>query len=128
MTAPHTHVLWHASDAQSVAARIAIAGDFLPAGNLQFPTPSGWRKMAQRLSAQFDDVDASFINLECALDASHLTARPLNGLGEIVTAPSSSLDYLETIRCRAIGSPIISPTISAMQASNAPGRLFQNTE
>lgn len=103
MTAPRTHILWESPRAEPVASRIAIAGDFLPAGDLQFPAQSGWREMAQGLSAHFDDVDASFINLECALDASDLTARPLNGLGEIVAAPSSSLDYLEAIRCQAVG-------------------------
>jgi len=55
------------------------------------------------VASHFDDIDATFINLESVLDAEGLPARPLDGLGEIVSAPASSLEYLRAIRTRAVG-------------------------
>jgi len=88
--------------AEPVAARIAIAGDFLPAGNLALP-PGGWRAATRGLAPYFDDVATSFLNLECALDADNLPARPPAGLGQTVSAPSASLEYLQAIRCSFVG-------------------------
>jgi Bacterial capsule synthesis protein PGA_cap len=103
MTPSANLVLWEAPRAESIAARIAVAGDFLPAGSLRFPSHTSWREMAHRLVSHFDDVAASFVNLECALDAGDLPPRPLSGLGQNVSSPSSSLDYLDAIRAEAVG-------------------------
>jgi Bacterial capsule synthesis protein PGA_cap len=103
MTSARNLILWEAAPAGFAAARIAIAGDFLPAGKLEFPALASWKEMSRALASHFDDVSASFVNLECPLDTCGLRARALYGLGEIVTAPSASLQYLEAIRARAVG-------------------------
>jgi poly-gamma-glutamate capsule biosynthesis protein CapA/YwtB (metallophosphatase superfamily) len=103
MTSSHNHILWEAPNAEPIAARVAIAGDFLPAGKIRFPVQADWREMARRLAPHFEDIATSFVNLECALDTEGLPARPLAGLGAIVSAPSQSLEFLEAIRCRSVG-------------------------
>lgn len=95
------HILWDSGRSEPIAARIAIAGDFLPAGALVLPS-GGWCEAARGLAAHFEDVDTSFVNLECALDVEKLPARPLAGLGQIVAAPSESLDYLAAIRSSVV--------------------------
>jgi len=95
--------LWQSPEPTPVAARIAIAGDFLPAGRLALPETSSWRAMANRLSGHFEDVDTSFANLEACVNSEGLVPRALIGLGQIVSAPMASLDYLRTIRSRAVG-------------------------
>ncbi len=92
-------VLWEAPDHAPIAARIAVAGDFLPAGALQFPAGSGWREMAKNLEGYFDDVDVSCANLEAPVDVAGLKPRRLTGIGEIVSAPVAALDFLERIKC-----------------------------
>ena len=57
-------ILWESARAEPIAARIAIAGDFLPAGNLALPL-GGWRAAARSLAPYFDDVAASFLNGLC---------------------------------------------------------------
>jgi hypothetical protein len=96
-------LLWESSRDLPVVARIAIAGDFLPAGDLAFATGCGWREMARGLDFYFHDVTTTFLNLECALGVEGLTPRPIAGVGQIVSAPPGSIDYLEEIRCDAIG-------------------------
>jgi capsule synthesis protein PGA_cap len=97
-------VLWQSPDADSqpIAARIAVAGDFLPAGDLNC-NGAAWSDLAAPIAAAFADVDATFVNLECPLDAHELQPRTLNGIGDIVTAPSSALEYLEVLRTFAVG-------------------------
>lgn len=101
-------ILWQSRTDAAIAARIAVIGDFLPAWKYAHERPqlgsaSSWGKMAERLASHFGDVDASFVNLECTLNASGLQARPLNGLGDIVSAPDDCLEYLTAIRARAVG-------------------------
>jgi len=98
-----SQVLWSSPGRDRTVARIAIAGDFLPAGKLAIPEGRTWRDMASSVSGCFDDVATSFVNLECCLDVGALRPRPLPGLGDIVSAPVDSLDYLEAIRCIAPG-------------------------
>lgn len=100
---PSAATLWTSPQREPVVAQIAIAGDFLPAGRLAIPKGSGWRQLAGGLAAYFEDVSATFVNLESCLDSEALPPRTLCGLGDIVTAPASSLDYLEEIRAVAIG-------------------------
>jgi hypothetical protein len=95
--------LWKSASGGPVAARIAIAGDFLPAGQLSFSAGDGWRDAACGVNGHFDDVDISFVNLECALGVESLPARRLSGLGQIVSAPVAALGYLDSIRSRAVG-------------------------
>jgi hypothetical protein len=95
--------LWKSEPDEPIAARIAIAGDFLSAGNLSLSSGDGWREAARGLADHFDDVDVSFVNLECALAVESLPARPLSGLGQIVSAPIAALDYLVSIDSRAVG-------------------------
>jgi poly-gamma-glutamate synthesis protein (capsule biosynthesis protein) len=59
--------------------------------------------MALRLDEYFEDVSVSFINLESSLETFHLEPRPLNGIGQIVSAPESCLDYLAAIHSQAVG-------------------------
>jgi hypothetical protein len=101
---PDLHLsVWTSGEPQTVAARIAIAGDFLPAGRLLIAPDSSWGEQAHRLAAHFADIDTSFVNLEASLRVGGLAPRPLMGLGQIVAAPAAALQYLKAIRCGAIG-------------------------
>jgi poly-gamma-glutamate synthesis protein (capsule biosynthesis protein) len=95
-------VLWESARDEPIAARVAVAGDFLPAGRLALPC-GGWREAAGSLSGHFGDVATSFVNLEAALDAEELPMRPLCGLGQAISAPAASLDYLGAIRSHVVG-------------------------
>ncbi len=95
--------LWRSENRAEIKTRIAIAGDFLPAGNLAIGGASSWRDLAAPLLPHFADVDTTFVNLECTLDVQDLRARPLDGIGQIVCAHSEVLDYLRAIRCHAVG-------------------------
>jgi len=95
-------ILWESRHAEPIAARIAVGGDFLPAGDLALPS-GGWAAAARSIGPYFEDVSTSFMNLESALDAANLPARPPAGLGQTVSAPSASLDYLRAIRCSVVG-------------------------
>ncbi len=100
---PRAATLWTSSERGPVVARIAIAGDFLPAGRLAKPANRSWRQMASSLTPCFEDIAATFVNLECCLDSNNLPPRTLCGLGDIVTAPADSLEYFEEIRAFAVG-------------------------
>ena len=95
--------MWRSAQPKKVVARIAIGGDFLPAGAIAMESGSSWAKQADRLVPHFEDVDTSFVNLEACLPGSGLVPRPLVGLGQIVGAPAEALDYLRAIRCEAVG-------------------------
>jgi Bacterial capsule synthesis protein PGA_cap len=94
--------LWTSTQPAPIAARVAIAGDFLPTGSLSLPE-GGWSEAARRVQSALEDVSVSFLNLECPLDSENLPFRPLNGIGQIVSADSGSLDYLQSIRSLAVG-------------------------
>jgi len=96
-------VLWESPPAEPIAARIAIAGDFLPSGRLAIPPGSSWKEMAASVAPLFRDVDAGIANLEAVLDAGGLAPRSLNGLGDIVSAPRAALDYLAALRLQILG-------------------------
>jgi len=96
-------VLWRSSDQEPIAARVAVAGDFLPAGKLELPLGHDWGPASKALAPHFKGVWTSFVNLECSIDANGLAARSPNGLGQIVSAPSAAIEYLVGIRCGAIG-------------------------
>ncbi len=96
-------ILWKSARAETIAVRIAVAGDFLPAGSLE-PPRGGWGDAARALAPHFADVATSFVNLECSLDAEDLPARPPAGIGQLVSAPAPSLEFLQAIRCGIVGS------------------------
>jgi hypothetical protein len=101
-------ILWEAAKGAPVAARVAVAGDFLPAWKFaaekpQLKTGDRWREMAEGLSGYFEDVAICFVNCECMLESAGLEPRPLDGLGDIVSAPRGCLDYLAAIRASAVG-------------------------
>lgn len=95
--------VWESLHPREVAARVAIAGDFLPGGKLNMPADGNWRGLAQALAPHYEDVAISCVNLESVLDAHGLAPRPLCGLGDIVSAPSVCLDYLDVIRAQFVG-------------------------
>lgn len=94
--------IWQSGQNVEIKTRIAIAGDFLPAGDLSTGANPSWRDLAAPLLPHFAGADTTFVNLECALDAEGLRARPLNGIGQIVSANREVLDYLAAIRCRVV--------------------------
>lgn len=98
-----SQTLWESPNAEAAAAYIAIAGDFLPAGKIVLPEGLDWNAAARALAPVFEDVTISFANLECALDAADLPPRAIDGIGEIVAAPSAALDYLRALRAPAVG-------------------------
>jgi poly-gamma-glutamate capsule biosynthesis protein CapA/YwtB (metallophosphatase superfamily) len=96
-------VLWKSEGKEPIAARIAIGGDFLPAGTIKLSRLDGWSGAASALAPHFENVATSFVNLECAIDTGGLASRKLVGLGAIVSAPTAALDYLASIRSEAVG-------------------------
>lgn len=97
-----SHVLWQPSAAEPISARVAVAGDFLPSGRLTVPPSHTWKSMAMPIAPVFDDIDVGIANLEAVLDSSGLAPRSLNGLGDIVSAPDASLDYLAALRLQIL--------------------------
>jgi hypothetical protein len=96
-------VVWRAAAAQPIVSRIAIAGDFLPGGELVVPAGGDWVEPASRLASYFSDIDTTFLNLEATLDVGGLAPRTVGGLGDIASAPAAALDYLWAIGSRAVG-------------------------
>jgi poly-gamma-glutamate capsule biosynthesis protein CapA/YwtB (metallophosphatase superfamily) len=96
-------ILWGSETGEEIATRVAIAGDFLPAGQLSFPPGGSWREMASNVAEYFDDVTTAFANLECPVGDKSLLSRPPHGLGQIVFSRENSLEYLQAIRARAVG-------------------------
>ena len=96
-------ILWESAVREPIAARVAICGDFLPAGKLAMRGDESWGGKAQGLHEYFADVATTFANLEATLDCDALPPRVLTGLGQIVAAPAASLGYMEAIHARAVG-------------------------
>ena len=96
-------ILWESAAREPIAARVAICGDFLPAGKLAMGCDESWGDHARGLREYFADVTTTFANLEATLDCDSLTPRVLNGLGQIVAAPAASLGYMDAIHARAVG-------------------------
>ena len=96
-------ILWASTAREPIVARVAICGDFLPAGKLVMGCDESWSDKARGLQEYFADAATTFANLEAALDCDTLTPRVLNGLGQIVAAPAASLEYLEAIHARCVG-------------------------
>jgi hypothetical protein len=103
-------IVWEtaSSAANRIAVRVGLAGDFLPAWKHPAPEQAGasqrdWREASYRLAGHFEDVAISMVNCESTLESAGLEPRPLDGLGDIVSAPAACLDYLAVIRASVIG-------------------------
>lgn len=101
-------ILWQSDSGARIVARIAVMGDFLPAWKFDDDRPPladayEWKRMAENLAPSLDDVTLSFVNCECTLNTAGMPPRPLDGLGDIVSAPDACLEYLAAIRTRAVG-------------------------
>ena len=96
-------IFWRDATAGPVVARVAVAGDFLPAGHLVLPR-GGWEEAAGAVAPCFTDCQVSFANLECSLDAGGLPPHAPAGLGQTVSAPAESLAYLQALRCAVVGN------------------------
>lgn len=101
-------ILWQSDRSSTIVARVAVVGDFLPAWKFAVETPgletsNDWEHIAHNLAPHFDDVNLSFANCECSLNTAGLAPRPLDGLGDILSAPDTCLEYLAAIRARVVG-------------------------
>ena len=101
-------ILWETGNGAPIVARVAVAGDFLPDWKPGVPQPGlsargRWREMAHCFAPIFGDVALSFINCECTLDTAGLAPRPVDGLGENISAAPDCLDYLSVIRAGIVG-------------------------
>jgi poly-gamma-glutamate capsule biosynthesis protein CapA/YwtB (metallophosphatase superfamily) len=95
-------ILWE-QNRESVACKIAIAGDYLPAGSLRGRDAATCLEMAQHGRDLFEDADAGIVNLEAPVDVSDLPAPPNGGLGATLAAPEETLQYLKALRVQAVG-------------------------
>lgn len=102
-TANYNMTLWHSGKSEPIAARVALAGDFLPAGSLAFRPSDTWARKAAPVACFLADVDTTFANLESPLDCDGLEPRKVLGLGQTISAPPESLEYLKTLRAQAVG-------------------------
>lgn len=101
-------ILWQSDQDATIVSRVAVVGDFLPAWKFAAERPAldtvkDWGRQVQTLAAHFDDVSVSFANCECPLNTAGLAARPIDGLGDIVSAPEACLEYLAAVRASVIG-------------------------
>lgn len=99
-------VIWESEEAASggaIAARIAVAGDFIPSGTLAALADHSWRDATSAAASLTADVDVGIANLEAVLNTESLTPRKLTGLGAIVSAPASAIDYLAALNFRLVG-------------------------
>jgi hypothetical protein len=97
-------ILWDSAKGEAIAAGVAVAGDFLPAGPLMIAGDEDWSGMARGLQGFFADGGTTFANLEASLDCESLARRVVTGLGQTVSAPSASLAYLAAIQGRIVGT------------------------
>jgi hypothetical protein len=102
-TATNSFPVWRTPTSAPVVSRVAICGDFLPAGSLGFGAGETWETKATLLAPTFENVDATFANLECTVGAASLPARAINGIGQNVRAPEQALAYMKPLRAVALG-------------------------
>ncbi|MHB0937144.1 MAG: CapA family protein [Armatimonadota bacterium] len=91
--------LWEAPSTRT-AYKIAIGGDLLPPFDTG-PLAVDWAAAAARL--RLDEVDLSFVNLECTLECGNLPVRQKYGMGSAITAEAGVLQYLRALNCRVAG-------------------------
>jgi poly-gamma-glutamate capsule biosynthesis protein CapA/YwtB (metallophosphatase superfamily) len=87
---------------ESVACKVAVAGDYLPAGSLQLRDAATCAEMAHRVAPLFEDADIAFVNLESPVDVSGLPPAAASGLGATLSAPPQVLQYLSILRVKPV--------------------------
>jgi len=75
------------------ACRVAIAGDFLPAGGLELPPGRNWRDIGNGISRRFAKSDVALLNLECCVDVGEAEAVLKMGPGDSFAANPEVLDF-----------------------------------
>lgn len=95
-------ILWERKKAEVATCKVAVAGDYLPAGSLQSRDAATCAAMASRARPLFEDADVGFVNLESPVDVSGLPAAPSPGLGATLSAPPEVLQYLSALRVRPV--------------------------
>jgi poly-gamma-glutamate capsule biosynthesis protein CapA/YwtB (metallophosphatase superfamily) len=96
-------VLWESKPHQPSLFKVAVAGDFLPGGELTVPDGSTWESMAGGVAKYFQDVVISIANLEGPLEIRGLLPRPKAGPGQNLGAPEAALDYLQAVNAAVVG-------------------------
>jgi poly-gamma-glutamate synthesis protein (capsule biosynthesis protein) len=86
-------LLWERENVAPVS-RVAIAGDFLPAGGLQLPPNKNWKDIADGLRRRFVKADVTLMNLECCVNVGDADALPKMGPGDSFSAEADVLDFL----------------------------------
>jgi len=84
-------LVWEKADV-TPSCRVAIAGDFLPAGGLQLPPGKSWKDLANGLKRRFAKADVTILNLECCVNVGDSEAETKLGPGDTFAA---DLDVLE---------------------------------
>ncbi|HUK24550.1 MAG TPA: CapA family protein [Terriglobales bacterium] len=95
-------ILWEQTR-ELAACKVAIAGDYLPAGSLQPRDAATCQAMAEQARVLFEDADVGIANLESPVDVAGLPAPPNGGLGATLAAPEETLHYLKALRVQAVG-------------------------
>lgn len=95
-------ILWEQNE-ELTACKVAVAGDYLPAGSLQERDWATCVEMAERVRSLFEDADVSLVNLESPVDVAGLSAPPNGGLGATLSAPREVLQYLSLLRVGPVG-------------------------
>ena len=76
------------------SCRVAVVGDFLPAGGLQLPPEKSWKDIANGLARRFAMADVTILNLECCVDVGDSEAETKLGPGDTFAAEPDVLEFL----------------------------------
>lgn len=86
-----------------IAARIGIAGDFLPGMALEFIDRLAWRQGAENIQSYFHDLDLVILNLESPINVKDLPPEAKAGRGQNISAPIEALEYLSSLQVSVAG-------------------------
>jgi Bacterial capsule synthesis protein PGA_cap len=95
-------LLWK-DDRRSPVCRFGIAGDFLPAAGGMSNSRQDWAETAKQVSALFEDLEFSVVNLECPVQIQGIPARVKASLGDTFAAGADALGYLSALRASVVG-------------------------
>jgi poly-gamma-glutamate capsule biosynthesis protein CapA/YwtB (metallophosphatase superfamily) len=95
-------ILWEGKH-EPASCKVAIAGDYLPAGSMQSLDPATCEEMARQARSLFEHADVGIVNLESPVDVGGLSAPPNGGLGAALSAPEHALRYLTALRVKPVG-------------------------
>jgi poly-gamma-glutamate capsule biosynthesis protein CapA/YwtB (metallophosphatase superfamily) len=85
-------LVWEKTKVARVS-RLVIAGDFLPAGDLQLPPGRDWSDIATGVSRRFAKSDITLMNLECCLDVGQAQPTTKIGPGDSFAAGLEALEF-----------------------------------